>query len=80
MVPDRHGKFEDVVCGFSNIDDYMNKKQNFGATIGRYIGRILNARFTLDSVIYQLKANTGAHCAHGGEPGCFAHLAGRSFG
>ncbi|MGE0016923.1 MAG: aldose epimerase family protein [Bacteroides sp.] len=69
MVPDRHGKFEDVVCGFSNVDDYMNKKQNFGATIGRYIGRILNARFTLDSVTYQLKANTGAHCAHGGEPG-----------
>ena len=47
----------------------MNKKTKLGATIGRYIGRILNARFTLDSVIYQLKANTGAHCAHGGEPG-----------
>lgn len=69
MVPDRNGKMEDVVCGFSNVAQYMEKKQNFGATIGRYIGRIVNATFTLDSLTFHLAANTGKHCAHGGEPG-----------
>lgn len=69
MVPDRNGKFEDIVCGYPTIADYLAKKQNFGATIGRYIGRILNATFTLDSIPYRLTANSGNHCAHGGDPG-----------
>lgn len=69
MVPDRNGKFEDIVCGYPTIADYLAKKQNFGATVGRYIGRILNATFTLDSIPYQLTANSGIHCAHGGDPG-----------
>ncbi|WP_321331371.1 aldose epimerase family protein [uncultured Bacteroides sp.] len=69
MVPDRYGKMEDVVCGFDNIAKYMENKQNFGAVMGRYIGRILNANFTLDSVNYRLMANTGVHCSHGGDPG-----------
>lgn len=69
MVPDRNGKFEDIVCGYLTIADYLAKKQNFGATVGRYIGRILNATFTLDSISYQLTANSGIHCAHGGDPG-----------
>lgn len=74
MVPDRDGKMEDVVCGFPNIEEYMNIKQNFGATIGRYIGRILNARFILNGHTYHLLANTGKHCAHGGDPGFAARI------
>ena len=69
MVPDRNGKFEDIVCGYPTIADYLAKKQNFGATIGRYIGRILNASFTLDSITYRLTPNSDIHCAHGGDPG-----------
>ena len=68
MVPDRDGKLEDIVCGYPTIADYLAKKQNFGATVGRYIGRILNATFTLDSITYQLTPNSGIHCAHGGDP------------
>lgn len=67
MAPDRNGKMEDVVCGFPSIQDYMELRQNFGAAIGRYIGRILNATFTLDSVEYKL--NGEKHCSHGGYPG-----------
>lgn len=69
MVPDRFGKMEDVVNGFATIDEYISVNQNFGATIGRYIGRILNATFTLDSVTYRLESNTGVHSAHGGPNG-----------
>jgi len=74
MAPDRNGKMDDVVCGFSNIKDYMSQKQNFGATVGRYAGRILNSTFTLDSVKYHLQPNTGVHCAHGGDPGFAAKI------
>ncbi len=69
MVPDRHGKLEDVVCGFDSISDYLNYRQNFGATVGRYIGRILNGTFTLDSVTYKLDTGGTMHCSHGGYPG-----------
>ena len=69
MAPDRNGKMEDVVNGFSSIQEYMDIRQNFGATIGRYIGRIIDAKFTLDSVTYELTPNTGPHSAHGGHPG-----------
>ena len=69
MVPDRNGKMEDIVCGYPTIADYLATKQNFGATIGRYIGRIVNSTFTLDSVTYHLVPNTDIHCAHGGDPG-----------
>ena len=69
MVPDKNGKMEDIVCGYPTIADYLATKQNFGATIGRYIGRIVNSTFTLDSVTYHLMPNTDTHCAHGGDPG-----------
>ncbi len=68
-APDRDGKFADVVCGYPTIADYLANRQNFGAAIGRYIGRILNARFTLDGVEYKLNSGNGKHCSHGGNPG-----------
>ena len=48
----------------------MEQRQNFGSTVGRYIGRILNARFTLDGVEYKLVPNNGksGHISHGGNP------------
>lgn len=69
LAPDRNGNFEDVVCGFPTIGQYVSQRQNFGSTVGRYIGRILNARFTIDSVEYKLQASGGGHCSHGGNPG-----------
>lgn len=71
LVPDRNGKLEDVVCGFPTIQSYMKQRQNFGSTVGRYIGRIFNARFTLDGVEYRLVPNNGksGHSSHGGNPG-----------
>ncbi|NDV82890.1 aldose epimerase family protein [Bacteroides sp. 51] len=74
MAPDRNGKSEDVVNGFPTIKEYMDQSQNFGSTVGRYIGRILNATFTLDSITYHLTPNTGQHSAHGGNPGFAAKI------
>ncbi len=69
MVPDKNGKFEDIVCGFDNIASYSSQKQNFGSVVGRYIGRILGASFVLDETEYKLQAGGNGHCAHGGTPG-----------
>ena len=57
MVLDRNGKMEDVVCGFSDINSYTSQSQNYGATVGRYIGRILHARYTMNGKEYHLQAN-----------------------
>ncbi len=68
-VPDREGHLDDIVCGFDTLEHYQAYKQNFGATVGRYIGRILGARFTLDGTTYNLDAEKNGHCSHGGSPG-----------
>ncbi|PTH53434.1 galactose mutarotase, partial [Staphylococcus arlettae] len=41
----------------------------FGATVGRYGGRIANATFELDGKTYHLEHNDGAHNIHGGTNG-----------
>ena len=69
MVPDRTGKFRDVVLGHDSIADYVNVDGNFGALIGRYGNRIANGRFTIDDVEYQLPQNNFGHCLHGGPRG-----------
>ena len=69
MVPDKDGKVEDVVLGFDNIDAYRLKKQNLGSIVGRYIGRIKGAKFTLDGQEYQLQQTGSGNISHGGNPG-----------
>lgn len=61
---------QDVVLGFDTLSHYQEYKQNFGAVVGRYIGRIVGARFTLDGTEYVLQgADKGKDCSHGGTPG-----------
>lgn len=69
-VPDKNGKFEDVVIGYNNMEDYQERSHNFGATIGRVAGRINNAQFTLDKKTYKLPKNLqNTHAVHGGTIG-----------
>src|SRR5574344_1133507 len=32
MIPDKNGKYSDIVCGFDNVHSYQQIRQNFGAT------------------------------------------------
>jgi aldose 1-epimerase len=66
VVPDREGNFEDVVLGFDNLEQYLGDDPCFGATIGRFVNRIRNARFTIGDSTYILSANDKGHCIHGG--------------
>lgn len=74
MVPDRDGKFRDVVLGYDNISDYMNTDNNFGAAIGRYANRINQGRIVIDGTEYQLPQNNYGHCLHGGPEGWFSKV------
>jgi len=70
LVPDRKGKFEDVVFGFDSIDGYLNAKENyFGASIGRYGNRIAKGEFSIGDIHYKLAQNNGVNSLHGGVNG-----------
>jgi aldose 1-epimerase len=71
-VPDSRGKRANVVLGFPTLADYEAKNANydFGAVVGRYVGRIAGARFTLEGKEVRLTPNDGPNALHGG-PGGF---------
>jgi aldose 1-epimerase len=67
-VPDRSGHVENVVLGLPDLATYerRNESYRFGALMGRYAGRIANARFSLDDRVVRLVANDGPNALHGG--------------
>ncbi len=69
IVPDRDGNFDDVVLGYDSLEGFISGSPSMGAFIGRYAGRIGNAAFTMGDTRYQLSANNGPHCLHGGIKG-----------
>src|SRR5207249_1961573 len=68
-VPDRNGRFNNVVLGFGKLDDYLTKNPFFGTITGRYANRIARAKFRLDGKEYALAANNGPNALHGGRQG-----------
>ena len=66
MVPDRDGKYADVVLGFDNLDGYIAEHPYFGCIVGRYGNRIANGKFELDDETYTLAKNNGENHLHGG--------------
>lgn len=66
LTPDKNGKLEDVVLGFDNLNQYVQKNPCFGAIVGRFANRIRNAQFDIEGVTYHLTKNKGSHCLHGG--------------
>ena len=68
-VPNKKGKFDDVVPGYNSIGDYEKNPFYFGSLIGRYANRIAKGKFTLDGKKYSLAANNGENHLHGGLQG-----------
>lgn len=73
-VPDRDGVFDDIVLGLDTPEEYEADRNYFGATVGRFAGRIYRGRFALDGELYQLPLNHGHHHLHGGTTGFSHHL------
>jgi aldose 1-epimerase len=68
-VPDRDGRFDDIVLGFDRLDDYLKDHPFFGAIIGRYGNRIAKGQFVLEGQTYKLAVNNGPNHLHGGVKG-----------
>lgn len=68
-VPDSRGRLADVVLGFDRLESYLAGHPYFGCTVGRVANRIAGARFVLDGQVFELPANEGRNCLHGGPTG-----------
>ena len=73
-IPLINGDFLDVVLGFDNLESYLNSfnlksAPYFGATVGRYAGRINNSAFNLNGESIYLNSNNNANSLHGGNIG-----------
>jgi len=69
IIPDRKGKFEDVVTGYDSLQGYIDGTSYFGAIVGRYGNRIGKGQFTLEGKKYQVTVNDGENHLHGGKIG-----------
>lgn len=69
ITPDRHGQLQDVVLGHDSLAQLREGMASMGAFIGRYANRIAQARFSHAGRPWQLPANDGPHCLHGGPAG-----------
>lgn len=65
-VPDRDGRPEDVVLGYTSVEAYEKMGGYLGALIGRHANRLSKARFELGGKTYALNANEGENQLHGG--------------
>jgi aldose 1-epimerase len=68
-VPDRDGRFDNVVIGLDSVTGYLTRSSYFGALVGRYANRIAGGKFVLDGTPYQLACNNGPNALHGGLKG-----------
>lgn len=73
-VLDNEGQFTDIVLGKASLSDYEKGHPCFGALTGRVAGRISDAQFEIDGESYQLDANNGPNCLHGGIDGWHLQL------
>ena len=69
-IPDRNGKFADIVQGYDTIGEYINGNGPYmGAVCGRVANRIGKGQFTLNNKTYKLAINNGPNHLHGGITG-----------
>ena len=75
MVPDKDGKYANIVQSHDTIDKVINSPEPFLSTlIGRYGNRIANGKFVLDGKEYTLSVNNGPNHLHGGPTGYHARV------
>ncbi len=68
-VPDKTGKFRDVVLGFDGLQGYLGQHPYFGGTIGRVANRIAKGKFVLDGKEFSMALNNSPNSLYGGKEG-----------
>ena len=75
MMPDKNGKYANVVLGHDSIDHVINSPEPFlNTVIGRYGNRICEGTFALNGTDYTLAINNGPNALHGGPTGFHARV------
>ncbi|MEG1563602.1 MAG: aldose epimerase family protein [Bacteroides sp.] len=75
MVPDKNGKYANVILGHSSIKEVINSPEPFlNTVIGRYGNRIAKGKFTLYGEEHNLTINNGPNSLHGGPTGFHARV------
>ena len=75
MMPDKNGKYANVIQGHDSIDNVVNSPEGYLSTlIGRYGNRIADGKFELVGKEYQLAVNNGPNSLHGGPTGYHARV------
>jgi aldose 1-epimerase len=64
-VADKQGQRRNVILSLPDLASFERTRGRYGAIIGRYAGRIANARYTLDGKTVQLVANSKGMAIHG---------------
>lgn len=62
---DRQGQRRNVILSLPDLAAFERTRGRYGAIIGRYAGRIANARYTLDGKSVQLLPNSKGMAIHG---------------
>ena len=67
-TPDKEGKYEDIVLGYNNIDNYINNpgERFLGAVVGPYANRIAGGTYTIGEETYNFPQNNNGQTLHGG--------------
>lgn len=70
-VPDKADKYEDVVLGYNNIENYINNpgERFLGAVVGPYANRIAGGTYTIGEETYHFPQNNNGNTLHGGLKG-----------
>ncbi len=71
---DKNGDLVDIICGYDDLNSYIEGDGYQGAVIGRVGNRIDSGKFTLDGVDYLLYINNGPNHLHGGKIGFNAKI------
>ena len=74
-VPDKGGRFADVINGFGSVEGYQGEdNQYFGCTTGRVCNRIAKGKFELNDKEYSLLINNEPNHLHGGGDGALSKV------
>ena len=68
-TPSSNGKFENIVLGYKDNNEYLYDKYYIGALIGRYANRIAKGSFKLNDRVIKIDKNENNNHLHGGVNG-----------
>lgn len=74
VTPDKEGNRSNITLNVETLEDMVEHRPFYGATIGRVAGRITKGQFSLDGQTYQIDQNEGENMLHGGPIGLDRNL------